>query len=174
MKTIGEQVKEFRLDKGWNTTAMAKAVGTSRQNIESLEAAGNRQPRYLKKLSLVMGLTTDALINGCYASPTLAAQSPPPADNLPISGQKQLLASESIASGAIDINANRRGPLAPQDVVVALGALLAGVQSERSASVAGLLADFARSPGDAWLADMLTKALEPEAFTQQGQRHAGQ
>jgi DNA-binding XRE family transcriptional regulator len=42
MKTLGEQAKTFREGKKWNTAQMAAAVETSRQNIESLEAHGNR------------------------------------------------------------------------------------------------------------------------------------
>jgi len=44
---------------------MGKEVGTSRQNIENIEAAGDRQPRYIKKLAQVMGTTVDALLAGC-------------------------------------------------------------------------------------------------------------
>jgi transcriptional regulator with XRE-family HTH domain len=68
MKKIGDQAKEFRLNQGWNTTEMGIAVGTSRQNIESLEARGNRTPRYLVKLAKVMGVTTDALHKGEYSA----------------------------------------------------------------------------------------------------------
>ncbi len=62
MKTLGDQAKEFRLAKGWNTTQMGKAVGTSRQNIESLEEAGNRIPKYLADLAGVLGTTADAML----------------------------------------------------------------------------------------------------------------
>ncbi len=62
MKTIGELAKDFRLAKGWTTTRMGKEVGTSRQSIENLEAAGDRQPRYIKDLASVMGTTVDKLM----------------------------------------------------------------------------------------------------------------
>lgn len=68
MKTIGEQAKEFRLSKGWNTTDMARAVGTSRQNIESLEEKGDRIPRYLVNLAKAMGVSTDDLHKGKYSA----------------------------------------------------------------------------------------------------------
>lgn len=68
MKTIGEQAKEFRLSKGWNTTDMARAVGTSRQNIESLEEKGDRIPRYLVNLAKAMGVSTDDLHQGKYSA----------------------------------------------------------------------------------------------------------
>jgi len=64
MKNIGEQAKAFRESKGWNTTKMAKEVGTSRQSIENLEAKGNRKPHYIIGLARVMGVTVDALLKG--------------------------------------------------------------------------------------------------------------
>lgn len=63
MKTIGDKAQEFRLAKGWNTTRMAKEVGTSRQNIESLESKGDRKPRYIIELARVMGVTVDELMD---------------------------------------------------------------------------------------------------------------
>jgi transcriptional regulator with XRE-family HTH domain len=64
MNTIGEKAKEFRLSKRWNTSDMARAVGTSRQNIENLEAVGDSRPRYIEKLAKTMGVTVDSLISG--------------------------------------------------------------------------------------------------------------
>lgn len=55
MKTLGQQAKEFRERKKWNTRQMADHVGTSRQNIESLELKGNRVPTaYFGKLASAM------------------------------------------------------------------------------------------------------------------------
>lgn len=64
MKTIGEQAQAFRLSKGWTPQKMADEVGTSRQNINSLEAKGNRRPHYIAQLARVMGTTIDALEAG--------------------------------------------------------------------------------------------------------------
>lgn len=70
-RSIGEQVKEFRLFKGWNTSQMAKAVGTSRQNIEMLESNPERTPRYMKSVAKCMGVTVDELLGGLLpAMPT--------------------------------------------------------------------------------------------------------
>lgn len=66
MKTVGEQEKEFRLSKGWNTTRMGKEVGTSRQNIEHLEAKPGITPHYIVKLATAMGATVDDLLSGKY------------------------------------------------------------------------------------------------------------
>jgi len=67
MKTIGEQAKEFREHMGWNSTRMAREVGTSRQNIESMEAKGDRIPKYLAALAKTMGVSTDDLMVGRYS-----------------------------------------------------------------------------------------------------------
>jgi transcriptional regulator with XRE-family HTH domain len=80
MKTIGEQAKAFRESRGWSVKEMAAACKTSRQNIETLEAKGDRVPRYIKELAHVMGTTVDTLMEGRYrvdgaskaAAPTLS------------------------------------------------------------------------------------------------------
>lgn len=66
MKTIGDQAKAFRLARGWSVKEMAAACKTSRQNIETLEAKGDRVPRYVKELAHVMGTTVDTLMEGRY------------------------------------------------------------------------------------------------------------
>lgn len=70
MKTVGEQAQEFRLNRGWNSTRMAKEVGTSRQNIESMEDNPGRTPRYITKLAKTMCVTVDDLLNGRYDAKT--------------------------------------------------------------------------------------------------------
>lgn len=166
MKTIGEQVKEFRLDKGWNTTAMAKAVGTSRQNIESLEIAGNRQPRYLKKLASVMGLSTDALINGGYVRSALTEQTPKfgGSQSDPESNKHQT--QESIGSYAVNFNSNRSKTTPPRDVLTALSALLSTIDPGRMGSVVAMLGELARNPRDPALLDALVLLMTPQEFTQ--------
>lgn len=72
MKTLGDQAKAFRESRGWNTTDLAKAVGTSRQNIESLEEHGNRIPKYIGDLALAMGKSVDQLlVDARLAKPAL-------------------------------------------------------------------------------------------------------
>jgi transcriptional regulator with XRE-family HTH domain len=66
MKTIGDQAKAFRVARGWSVKEMAAACKTSRQNIETLEAKGDRVPRYVKELAHVMGTTVDTLMEGRY------------------------------------------------------------------------------------------------------------
>jgi DNA-binding XRE family transcriptional regulator len=62
MKSLGEQAREYRETLGWDTAEMATKVGTSRQNIESLEKAGNRIPRYIGQLARVMKTPVDTLM----------------------------------------------------------------------------------------------------------------
>lgn len=70
MNSRGEIVRQWREAQGLNTRQLADAVGTSRQNIENLEANLVDQPRYLPKLAKVMGYaSTDDL---------LALRNPPP------------------------------------------------------------------------------------------------
>jgi len=68
MKTVGEQARDFRLAKSWNTTRMAKEVGTSRQNIEHLEARGDITPKYIAGLAKAMGMSVDALLGASVSS----------------------------------------------------------------------------------------------------------
>lgn len=76
IKLIGENAKEFRLWKSWGVSDMAKAVGTSRQNIESLESHPERTPRYIKSLADVMGVTVDDLLSGRYSVPVAEIKQP--------------------------------------------------------------------------------------------------
>lgn len=75
MKTLGDQVREFRKRKGWKTAELAARVGTSRQNIESLEAKGNRIPKYLGALAAVMGTTADDMLRAADLAPRQPAPS---------------------------------------------------------------------------------------------------
>ena len=77
MKTIGEQAREFREWKGWNSREMAEAVGTSRQNIEKLELIGARQPKYLGDLAKAMGTSVEDLLNGRYSPPVVIGEVDP-------------------------------------------------------------------------------------------------
>jgi transcriptional regulator with XRE-family HTH domain len=67
MKSIGDQVRAYRLSKSWTTAQMAEAVGgkngkVKRQHIEQLEKAGNRKPQYIGDLAQAMGLSVDDLL----------------------------------------------------------------------------------------------------------------
>lgn len=62
MKSLGDQVREFREANRWDARRLAAEVGTSRQNIEGLERAGNRIPKYLGALAIVMKTPADVLL----------------------------------------------------------------------------------------------------------------
>lgn len=74
--TLGQQVQDFRKARGWKAADLAREVGTSRQNIESLEGAGNRIPKYLGKLAQVMGTTVDAMLAQAGLHESTAAPAP--------------------------------------------------------------------------------------------------
>lgn len=58
MKTKGGIVRAWREARGWSPRELGDRVGTSRQNIENLEADAVDQPRYLPTLAKVMGYAT--------------------------------------------------------------------------------------------------------------------
>jgi len=67
-RTIGEQVAQYMADHSLKAGAMAKLVGTSRQNIEGL-IKRDRFPRdYIERLASVMELSIDSLIAGEYST----------------------------------------------------------------------------------------------------------
>jgi len=57
------KVKTFRALEKLSTAKLAQLVGTSRQNIENLEAGEVEQPRYLSSLAKVMGRTVEELLD---------------------------------------------------------------------------------------------------------------
>jgi transcriptional regulator with XRE-family HTH domain len=65
MKTKGQIVRAWRIAAGFETAGqLAELVGTSRQNIENLEADSVDQPRYLPRLARLMGYATvEELLN---------------------------------------------------------------------------------------------------------------
>lgn len=82
MKTKGQIVREWRTSAGFETAGqLASVVGTSRQNIENLEADAVDQPRYLPRLARLMGYASvEQLLELCeppgsQESPTDVAQS---------------------------------------------------------------------------------------------------
>ena len=63
-------MKEHRQSLGLTPSEYARHVGTSRQNINNVEAGEAEQPRYIGKLAKAMGTTVDALLGGaCAAAP---------------------------------------------------------------------------------------------------------
>lgn len=62
MKSLADQVREHRESLGMNPAEYARHVGTSRQNINNVEAGEAKQPRYIGKLAKAMGRTLDDLL----------------------------------------------------------------------------------------------------------------
>lgn len=73
MKSLAELVAEHRASLGMNPAEYARYVGTSRQNINNVEAGGIKQPSYIGKLAKAMCTSVDALLAG-RAGPWEVAQ----------------------------------------------------------------------------------------------------
>ena len=75
---LGEKVRAWRLGSSIEIKQFAEKVGTSRQNIENLEAGSIGIPRYVAKLAKSMGTSVDDLIDLRRPIPPLhnAASSP--------------------------------------------------------------------------------------------------
>ena len=129
---------------------MAAAVGTSRQNIESLEAKGNRNPRYLPDLAKAMGVTTDDLHKGKYSAAALAPVAAPQAP--------------------VDINVNRRAPPDAVALLTGLCELLAGIEPDRATVIGLMLSNLAKRPNDPAAVQAIAMLLAPEAFAQEKQK----
>ena len=69
--TIGEKIKKVRKDKGIQQKAVAADVGLDQSNYNKIEN-GKREPsvEVLKKLSVILGVTVDDLINPDNDIPT--------------------------------------------------------------------------------------------------------
>lgn len=103
MKTIGDQAKEFRDAMGWSTTRMASEVtkksqgkAVSRQNIEGLEAKGNRKPHFITALAATMGATVDDLYAGRYIPRDIDSRAIFTLDKAPGSSNPSALGESSI------------------------------------------------------------------------------
>lgn len=69
--TIGEKIKQLRKDKGLQQKAVATDVGLDQSNYNKVEN-GKREPsvEVLKKLSVILGVTVDELLNLDDKQPT--------------------------------------------------------------------------------------------------------
>ena len=156
MKTIGEIAKEFRELKGWNTTKMAKEVGTSRQSIENLEAVGGRTPRYVKDLARVIGITVDDLLKGS-------------ASNAP-----------GASAASVGIRINTTSPIEEIEATVeSLSKFLERLTPAERATALGKIGKMEDAYDSASLKKTIVDALRPQtvgeaaaAFTQQGKKAA--
>ncbi len=105
MKSLAQRVKAHREALGLNTTEYAQRVGTSRQNIENVEAGAAKQPRYIGKLAKFMGVSVDLLLGNAVAPAPAAVDAGTPAylaelaAKLPPALQEKLVAfAELLAS----------------------------------------------------------------------------
>lgn len=142
MKSIGQQVKEFRESRGWTWVRMAAEVSkhslepVSRVVIKQLEDKGDRMPSYLRALSKTMGVSSDTLLDGLYS------------------------VDEGAAMAAEEETAAYRVTTPPEAIQVLRNALLALPPAARE-SAATLLASMARNPEAQW-ADWLSDHIRTE------------
>lgn len=98
---MGGIVQEWRRERGLSPAALAKQVGTSRQNIENFEKNEVKQPRYLPALAKAMGYAaTDDLLAGL---PPPTGRPRPPRVVEPLS-----LVPEGLALGALALALAKR------------------------------------------------------------------
>lgn len=76
MKSLAQRVKDHRSSLGMNPSEYARHVGTSRQNINNVEAGEAEQPRYIGKLAKAMGVSVDELLGTKPPSVTPAPDTP--------------------------------------------------------------------------------------------------
>ena len=124
MKTIGQQAQDYRLFRKWNSARMAAAVGTSRQNIETLEKVGTRTPHYISDLARVMETTVDLLLKGDYVTPKAPVISGALSFGQPQSQAPPWPFNQNIVSSA------RYEALPPEIQVIVQGALRKAIEDE--------------------------------------------
>lgn len=163
MKKIGEQAQEFRLSKGWNSTRMAKEVGTSRQNIESLEENPGRIPKYLAKLAGVMGLTVDDLIQGKYSAGQVISTDYP--GDLPESYEaenKDVELSELIGKDrkvGSYVGTRTIAAVTDKEVIRRLANKLNSASEGMQKAILALLGEYAKNPKDDRLNSQIAELL---------------
>lgn len=74
VKSLAELVSEHRQSLNMNAAEYARHVGTSRQNINNVEAGETLQPRFLGKLAKAMGRSVDELMGAKTAAPFIGAR----------------------------------------------------------------------------------------------------
>jgi hypothetical protein len=161
MSTQWERLNSELSKKHKSWSSLADYLGLQKQNVGNWKSRGI-PAKYLRKCAEFVSRTHDWLDIGDESDQSTTT----PAEIKP----NQPLDVESIASGAININANRKAPMAAHDVAAALVSLMAGVEPGRRDAVASLLSGLARNPADSLLSEMLVQILDPGTFTQSDQR----
>lgn len=147
-------------DHGLKAAAMAKLVGTSRQNIEGLTKR-NRFPRdYIERLASVMELSIDALIAGEYSgksfneeindSVAMSKDIVKKVGNagMPDDGAAEMAENESALCQPIPTSMTYSAPNL-KSAILLMGSLV-GALDRRSRRIIGeLLKDLAEEPDDA-------------------------
>lgn len=144
-RSLGDQVALYMADRGLNSRAMARLVGTSRQNIEGVTLRGRVPRAYLPRLAAAMGTSVDDLLAGVgYPSKEHSG-----------SVTFSSTVGQDVAENA---NATQQQPIPTemsyssdnlQSSILLLGSLL-GQLDQRSRRIIGeLLKDLAETPDEA-------------------------
>lgn len=159
MSTQWERLNSELSKKHKSWSSLADYLGLQKQNVGNWKSRGI-PAKYLRKCAEFVSRTHDWLDIGDESDQPTAPDTKP---NPPLAG-------ESIASGATNINVNRKAPIPAHDVAAALVSLMAGVEPGHREAMASLLSSLARNPADSLLTEMLVKILDPATFTQRDQR----
>lgn len=98
LETLAGRVKRLRKEMDWNQSELARNAGVKPQNIQQLEKGDVKNPRYLDKLAVALGVTPDFLLTGTPSSQprsfnnrknrlSLADEYIPASRDLPVMGQ---------------------------------------------------------------------------------------
>lgn len=63
MSSLAKKVRAWREQQKLSVQQLAEKAGTSRQNIENVEAGKSKQPRFLLRLAEVMGVPVESLLD---------------------------------------------------------------------------------------------------------------
>ena len=69
MDTLAKRTKYHREKNGWSQTELGDMIGVSQQAIQRIEAGDVEQPRKLKKMAEIFGISYDELLHGASTQP---------------------------------------------------------------------------------------------------------
>jgi hypothetical protein len=170
--TLADRVKERMVAVGIKNAELAALSGVKPPTSFNW---GSGKTKSIKGAPLLqaaraLGVTPDWLATGLGEKFPPGSSGRSTSEISEVDAAKQHPSGESIASGATNINVNRKAPTAAHDVAAALMSLIVRVEPGRRDAVASLLSSLARNPTDSLLSEMLVQILEPATFTQPDQR----
>lgn len=160
-RTIGEQLAQYMEDHGLKAAAMAKLVGTSRQNIEGVAKHGRFPRDYIDRLAGVMGVSIDALIAGTGYVGKSTQIGIIENDSHSKNRVKDKSNQDSPEEGSADVAENRSALCQPiptsmtysapnlKSAILLMGSLVGALDKRSRKLIGELLKDLADEPDDA-------------------------